>query len=692
MLKWFRLYNKFILVIGGCLLMVAFLIQPVLSMFMPHPGNQPLGTIGGVEITLADQQDAGRELAMARQTHQLIAMITGEEPLQWLLMKQEAAKLGISASGYEVTELLTNLGVTEPMLADQAKNSGATVLAIKDALASWLTVQNYKELLIGTAHSSPVQKIRAMSDTQQMFNNLLSQGQNNPQMQQMYMQYFYQRLGQIQTGAARVSKPLVEHFINDQQSRVKIAYAQIPLTSYLDKVTLESQAKETQRTVTEAELLDTFNKYKDNLPGTSKPYGFGYRFPERVKFEYLALSQEDLMPLVKISEADAVAFYDANPNYFTETVPAPEPKEGEKPAEPTTRVKPYVDVRDQIIEHLKQTKAGELGDKIIKTAQTILIGDVRSFNVVDGYRVLPDGFKPMSLEQVALEIQKQFNVLPAAIKLDKDWLDKDGVAALQGIAYSSVMGKARVEFSDYLFSVKEIERETPSAQASLRLQAGVVSMPMSGYDGSRYLFRVIDAQAERSPASLDEVRMTVAEDAKKLAAFSLQLADINTWRERLTQQVLQEIAKDLGSKVEEPSAFQRRQVSMGGEGVPNVTGIGQDEQFVDGVFKFAMENVGDDAKAFAQLAAEKRSTVVAAPSKLALYLVRVDEVHPVTEQQFASRMTGPDALQGVGSAIQNAVLGSDITSPFEFDTLAKRVGFVSANPVETKKDTDKAAE
>ena len=283
-------------------------------------------------------------------------------------------------------------------------------------------------------------------------------------------------------------------------------------------------------------------------------------------------------------------------------------------------------------------------------------------------------------------------MLPQAIKLDKDWLGKEAVSAIDGITASSVMGKARVQFSDYLFSVKEIERQTPSEHAGLRLQAGVVSMPLSGYDGSRYLFRVIDAQAERSPETLDQVRDAVVADAKKLAAFSLQIADADAWHARLSKDVLQVIAKEQGVEVQEPAAFQRRQVSMGGEGVPNVAGIGQDEQFVDGVFAFAMDHVGDDAKAFEQLAAEKRSTVVAAQSKLSLYLVRVDEFHPVTEDQYAQRMSGPDALQGVGSAIQNAVLGSDITNPFEFDELAKRVGFVSTSPVEKKQDTDEAAE
>ena len=62
MLKFFRQYNKYILSVGVALLMIAFLIQPTLSMFAPSPGNRTIGTIGDTEITLQDQRQAGTTL------------------------------------------------------------------------------------------------------------------------------------------------------------------------------------------------------------------------------------------------------------------------------------------------------------------------------------------------------------------------------------------------------------------------------------------------------------------------------------------------------------------------------------------------------------------------------------------------------------------------------------------------------
>ena len=51
MLKFFRKYNKIILVIGATFLMVAFLIQGTIGMFLGDGGEQTLGTVDGEEIT-----------------------------------------------------------------------------------------------------------------------------------------------------------------------------------------------------------------------------------------------------------------------------------------------------------------------------------------------------------------------------------------------------------------------------------------------------------------------------------------------------------------------------------------------------------------------------------------------------------------------------------------------------------------
>ncbi len=666
MLKWFRLYNKIILVVGGCLLMVAFLIQPVLSMFMPSPKGQILGTLGDREITLGDQQIAGRDLGVIRQASPILGMFTPEEPLQWILMQHEASQLGIEASDYELTELIHNLGLTNTILSQVAKSFLMTGPQVRQTLKRWLVVQHYKELIQGASHEPVVQKLRALGDLQLQLSQILPQAQGF--MRQYYMGMFYQRLAQAMAGQPRLSRPLLEHFVSDQQMSVKVALVPISSDRYLDQVSEP----------TEEQLVDLFQKYKQDLPGSTKPYGFGYRMADRVQIEYLSLPADRIDSLVSASEADAINYYDAHQDEFTEQLPpqAPAP-EGEAAAKPATVVKAYADVRDQILDRLKKEAVRKHGDQIIKTAQNLLLADARRLATRKGYRVLPKNFKPTSLETVAVAIQKQFGVLPSVVVDDQHWLTLEQLRAVPGLGTAGVLGKSRVQFADYAISVREIERKTPHPQAALRLQTGLVSLPLGSFDGSRYLFRIRKAQGTRVPKSISEVRDQVVADARRLSAFDLALQDRDAWVKRLGTDSLQVIAKELGVTIHSPAPFQRRRFMFGGAEVPTIEPVGQDEQFVDGVFELADKVSGDDASKLAILPVDKRSGVVSSPSNLTTYLVRVDDVRPLTQAQFTNMASQP----GIGASLmpQGSNASDDgLANAFSMEALSRRLGYKSA--------------
>ena len=61
MLKFFRKYNKWIIGVGGSLLMIVFLIQPVMSMFTANPDNFVLGKFEGGEITVSIEDEKHTE-------------------------------------------------------------------------------------------------------------------------------------------------------------------------------------------------------------------------------------------------------------------------------------------------------------------------------------------------------------------------------------------------------------------------------------------------------------------------------------------------------------------------------------------------------------------------------------------------------------------------------------------------------
>ena len=106
MLKFFRKYNKWILVVGASVLMVVFLLPSGGKWLMPSPIDQPVGEVDGRTITLGEQRRAVSELRVLGVIGQRTAGLEGlftslsglDDPLAYVLALHEAKKLGLSAS------------------------------------------------------------------------------------------------------------------------------------------------------------------------------------------------------------------------------------------------------------------------------------------------------------------------------------------------------------------------------------------------------------------------------------------------------------------------------------------------------------------------------------------------------------------------------------------------------------------
>ena len=228
MLKFFRQYNKYILTVGVGLLMIAFLIQPTLSMFAPGPGNRAIGTIDGKEISLQDQRQASTTLQVLHEISPVLVQLAGGDPRQrinalgWLLIMHDAQAMGLSASELQADQLLATLGIEQDRLAQLARQMGVSTKLIRQALRDWIIVQTYKELAYGLSHKTIHEKL----------GHLLAAGQY---FQFGYYQGMAMELESAYKGAPRLSAPAIKHFLHDHQSRVQIAAAAIPIDPYLVK-------------------------------------------------------------------------------------------------------------------------------------------------------------------------------------------------------------------------------------------------------------------------------------------------------------------------------------------------------------------------------------------------------------------------------------------------------------------------
>ena len=101
MLKFLRKYQLFILAVGGSLLMVVFLLEPILSRLAPNPANKTVAefTSDGTEITRGDRDLARVEVQALGEYLRWMPGVLGldaDAPEDhWLLLTHAADKAGL---------------------------------------------------------------------------------------------------------------------------------------------------------------------------------------------------------------------------------------------------------------------------------------------------------------------------------------------------------------------------------------------------------------------------------------------------------------------------------------------------------------------------------------------------------------------------------------------------------------------
>jgi len=162
-----------------------------------------------------------------------------------------------------------------------AQQLGVSSEAIRESLRSWLVVQKYQTLVYGLAPSMLQERLGA-------YNQGLMY-QSVPDLAKQFIAAGY--------GQPRYSGPLMQRIIVDRASPIRIKAVIIDSSRFVADVPEP----------TETQLNELFDEYKDDLLGDSEPYGFGYKFPDRVKLEYMEIPAEALEAHVEVEEAEVFA-------------------------------------------------------------------------------------------------------------------------------------------------------------------------------------------------------------------------------------------------------------------------------------------------------------------------------------------------------------------------------------------------
>ena len=526
------------------------------------------------------------------------------------------------------------------------------------------------------------------------------------------------------------STPALRHLAYDMMSQATVQVVKIPADLMLDQVGDPDESA--------VEAL--YEKHRADPAGMGVPYGFGYQRPPRVKLTYLTIPLDRVAESIEIDMVAAQRHYLENKELYAVIVPVePEQEDDEDGAdvdpdaetdaeaadvttddasstdvaaadtddapaeEPATRIPTFSEVKELIIGEMRFEQARLKMDRMVNDAQLWLQAERRGTMTAsaeadpqrddDGYWELPADYEPPDYEELARYLQLNHGVLPDVVRLDQALISLTEVSDLPGLgeAYLQV-GDNQHPTALYISSLRELDPPEQHPLLERRLQVGVSGGALTDASGNWTLFRAIDADPQRPPTSLDEVREEVVRDAKLAEAYRLLLGRSEEFVTTAREKGLEALAEQMGESVLEPPAFTRRQPVVDYRidrerqqvipivldmQIPDIEGIGQSEAFVTEVFALAarVHSAGG-----VDLASES-TKISSAPvqSARSLSVMRLTEFLPVSIEQL-NLMKGQLLVQLDSIDLYRSAMGS--ADPFTLDALIERVGYRWTNPIE----------
>jgi len=301
---------------------------------------------------------------------------------------------------------------------------------------------------------------------------------------------------------------------------------------------------ETQDQPTEQEISEHFDKYKKFFAGTvseENPYGFGYKLPDRVQLEYIAVKLDDISGIVTAPAQEEVEeYYQKHREQFTEQVPS-EPNDPNSPLIEQTRS--YAEVASIISNQLLANKINSKTERILQEAKTLTEADLQDTEI-EPQNLSAEQFEQMAgdYKGAAEQLSKKHKIkvyagqtgLLSATDIQAD--EHLGRLYLKGYGYNPV-GLTRIVFAIDELRVSELgpfdapkpkmyENIGPMKDIFGQITAVVrvtkaekASEPVSynqTYNKSRLRF---ETTGEPAGKDVHSVKEKVAEDLRKLAAM-----------------------------------------------------------------------------------------------------------------------------------------------------------------------------
>ncbi|MBX3359049.1 MAG: hypothetical protein KF745_11565 [Phycisphaeraceae bacterium] len=623
MLKFLRKYNRWILVVGGALLMVAFLLPQTVSQMGRGAGE------GATYMRINDTKITGAQANRAKYEQYILeqlGLMDKQTNLDtWILQSYEAAREGLIGGPEDGQRLLRDVAnLVAQRQAMQAFQSG-----IRDLDMSRL-VENARS----GVEQMALQSAASAHMTSDELYMALAKFRGVNRVESLY------RAG---PGALSIQREAIEGRHNFDQAIIDYVY--------LNSERLAPKIPKPD----DAALAELFATYKGVKQGEGE-YGIGYTLPPRVKIEWIALDRTEWEKQIPIDPIEVhKRFLAANPGK-ADAASSPE----FETARPGIEAQIRKEKTDKILAEAVRTIRGEIAKSTMRL-ETAAAGE---------YFVLPPDWAAPSLESIRDTVAERIkttsgiSVTPPTVTVMNSWQDRTALFGARNIGRAYLTrGNARILFADLSLRAKEI-----APANDLGIQERVPFGPIEDQSGNMYFFTVLAGRAESPPDSWEEIRDRLTTDYQRLEAFKQLQADAPSLRQRAIASGIEGIANDrtfLDPEAIDP--FQR---------IPKVARdiriTRQDPIPFDIDTPQLRNEVMDTAekldplKPVSEADAAVTTLAVPLPSKLAVAVIRITGFMPMTVEKMRQR-----DRELAGMAAQDAF--KDLTDdPFTLASYLKR--------------------
>jgi len=437
----------------------------------------------------------------------------------------------------------------------------------------------------------------------------------------------------------KISAPMRDHRLAEEAQSMTLKLVEFSVAEFRDKVPAPTPQQIDEQFTTYG------NKDAEN-PEAANKFGFGYRYPNRVKLQYIELKHDDVKKAIQASrsaydwDVAAQKYYRLNPTQY---------------AAPTTQpsLKPFAQVHQEILDSMQDQEAQLRTQQMISAINSAIQTDYAAY-VKDPKAASSVGPSYASfeyLQALASKMQKDFGVLPTIASISEGQSPK-GLAKLPGIGAATVNG---VNVSTYLMS-----RLEPLVAPEQRDRALKIMQPtplIQDDSHNLYIARATEAVPARMAADKKEILPQMEADIRAAEAFKMARTNAEQFEASAAKSTFESAAAPSGRKV-----IVTGPCSIGMPMIPNYP---LDETAIPSFMQQVIALINSDPKT-----GPHPMTIIELPRQGKVIAAQLNELKPMFDPSLLYTMDSQ-----INQSLTRSMANPFFQSWFNYDELSARVDY-----------------